>query len=145
VVTRQVSNDRGSGSRSGGRAPRPTLLVVEDDDTVRAFVVRCLQGHGYQVISCETGRQAVDALWSAGFSIDLVLADVVLPDLRGPELLGLALGACPGVRMRFMSGCSLVELQEDGLDADESTFLPKPFRTNDLLEFVDRSFALATS
>src|SRR5688572_30384471 len=70
------------------RTGRETVLVVEDEEAVRQFAVESLQRHGYHVLSASSGEEALKVAGSYGSTIHLLLTDVVMPGMKGPELAG---------------------------------------------------------
>jgi nitrogen-specific signal transduction histidine kinase/CheY-like chemotaxis protein len=121
----------------GAELPRggERILVAEDEDGVRKLVCRLLKGLGYQVLEASRGRQAL-ALAEAADRIDLLLTDVRMPDLSGPELADLLQAARPGLRVLFMSGyIDDPELRQQ-LASGSAAVLDKPFTTQQLAERV---------
>lgn len=103
-----------------------TILVAEDDDSVRELVVRALRDFGYRVLEAADGRDAADICEvSPPGSIDLLLTDVVMPRMSGTELTTVARRLHPGMRMLFMSGYTDDQVLGDGVRDVE--FLQKPF------------------
>ena len=112
-----------------------TILVVEDDEPLRALTVRLLRDAGYRVIETQDAEAALAILRTDETEIDLLLADVILPHMGGPELLEQAKAVRSVLRSMFMSGYTgdLVALR--GL-VPESAFLEKPFTRSSLLNKV---------
>ncbi len=106
-----------------------TILVVEDEPRVRALTVRVLRDIGYTVIEAEDAEQAARVAESDARPIDLLLTDVVMPRLSGPEVARRFSTARPGARVLFTSG--YVD-RGSGALPEGAQFLPKPF-TDDLL------------
>ena len=78
-------------------AATETLLVVENETAIRALVKMALERHGYTVLSAESGNEALSLAADNQGPIDLLITDVVMPDLRGPDqLLGPDLSGGPG-------------------------------------------------
>jgi DNA-binding NtrC family response regulator len=113
-----------------------TVLVVEDDDTVRRLATRVLERGGFSVLAAATGDEALKACREARGGIAVVLADVGLPDLRGPELGRLIRDVEPSARIVFMSGHSPDDLA-DVARLVNARFLAKPFDPDQLLKAVD--------
>ena len=116
------------------RAPgqqRVTLLVVEDDTTIRDLNTRVLLQGGFEVLAAGTGQEALALARSYEGRIDLLMTDMALPDLKGRELAESLLEKRPGMRVLFTSGhadqTAFSELQ-DGVG-----LLPKPFSPSELL------------
>jgi len=113
---------------------RGRALVVEDDDAVRRFSVRCLEREGYEVLSAGDPAEALRICEANEGLFELLVIDVVLPLMRGPELARRLCGRQPEARVLFTSG----RRREDcGLPNDgRANFLPKPYSASDLLEKV---------
>ncbi|MFO1171325.1 MAG: ATP-binding protein [Hyphomicrobiaceae bacterium] len=111
-----------------------TVLVVDDDEDVRAFTVACLESLGYVVLEAESGGTAI-ALLERHPDVDLLLIDVIMPEIRGPELAHKALAIRPDAQVLFMSGYIA--------DADRSPLehrvLSKPFTVADLASKVEEA------
>ena len=86
------------------RAGTETVLVVEDERLVRDLIARNLRERGYAVVTAENGAEALDAVSRGGGPIDLLLTDVVMPELGGPELAARLTGAQPGLKVVYMTG-----------------------------------------
>ena len=115
-----------------------TLLVAEDDENLRFLVRRVLETAGYRVFSVPDGQQAVD-LWQAHRDeIDLVVFDVMMPNLGGLEAWDRIVAAQPTARGLLISGFSDDLARSDGLGAGVPEFLRKPFRNEELLAAVRR-------
>ncbi len=128
VPSRQTAPSRADG---GDEA----VLVVEDEDPVRMLVAQVLEARGYRVVEAATGSEALD-LVARGVSIDLLVSDVVMPDLGGPELRRRLLVRHPGLPTLFISGYTegdpVVTRGGDGPVA----FLQKPFTSEALAREV---------
>jgi PAS domain S-box-containing protein len=111
-----------------------TLLLVEDGEALRAMLAEVLGEAGYQVLACPDGGEALERAASHPAPIQLLLSDVGLPGLSGPELARRLRQARPGVRVLFMSGYSLA--QRDNLAGQ--AHLQKPFSSEVLLREVRR-------
>lgn len=133
-----ASSEMMKGMQAGGstaeRAERAeTILLVEDEDAVRHFSSRVLRRHGYQVIEAATPQEALE-IASDGRHLDLVLTDVVMPGLSGPDLLA-RLRERRAVRGLLMTGYTEKLITK----GDSSTrVLEKPFESNQLLRSVRR-------
>jgi PAS domain S-box-containing protein len=113
-----------------------TVLVVEDDAGVCAIVAHCLREAGYQVVQARGGRAAVEAARLHRGRIDVILADLILPDADGLALSEELLAVAPGARVVFMSGHAPESLLRHGVDESKVRFLRKPFRRHELLGCV---------
>jgi PAS domain S-box-containing protein len=106
---------------------RETVLLVEDEDAVRAVAKSALRRLGYTVLDAAGGRQALDLASRHSGSIHLLLTDVVMPDLSGPELARELTTAQPAVRVLFVSGYTDDAIVQHGVLDQGSAFLQKPF------------------
>jgi PAS domain S-box-containing protein len=126
-----------------GPAPREvpargsgTLLVVEDEDEVRAVLTETLESAGYTVLQAASADQAVDRCASHAGPIDLLLTDVVMPGQSGPELAGRLIVQRPGMRVLFISGYAPAAA-DAALQAFPGTgFVAKPFELESLTRKV---------
>ena len=126
----RIVEDQPDLERPGGRE---SVLVVEDDDAVRAYATETLRELGYRVAEASRGKAALEILKQAG-RLDLLLTDVVMPgDLNGRELAEEALKRRPGLRVLFMTGYSRDAIARLGSGAH---VLSKPFSLRELAEKV---------
>lgn len=103
-----------------------TVLLAEDEEAVRSLVQLALEGQGYTVRTATTGLDAVSVLRSRE-SVDLLVTDVIMPEVSGPELANLAREICPGLRVLYMSGYTDDALDRHGLQGTSDQFIQKPF------------------
>ncbi|MFZ5896173.1 MAG: ATP-binding protein [Myxococcota bacterium] len=115
-------------------AENATILVVEDDGQVRALVAKVLRARGYRVI--ESGSAAEALVLSAREHIDLVLTDVVMPEISGPELARLLGESHPQIAVLFMSGYAEHEIVHRGIVNPDVSLLSKPFSSDALVRSV---------
>jgi signal transduction histidine kinase/CheY-like chemotaxis protein len=116
-----------------------TILVVEDDVTVRELVCKFLDSAGYHVLAAEDGVEALQVAKDRGQSIDALLTDVVMPRMRGTELAARLSNLLPKMKVIFMSG--YMEHNDEGHELVEGrVFLEKPFTREILLSKVDEAF-----
>jgi len=117
-----------------------TVLLVEDEDMVRAVAERALTRHGYTVLTAAHGEEALEILSREGEGIDLLVSDVVMPVMDGPTLVRHARERFPTIPVLFMSGYAEEQLRKS-IDLDNVNFLPKPFSVKQLAEAAQRTFA----
>jgi signal transduction histidine kinase/CheY-like chemotaxis protein len=118
---------------------RESVLVVEDDASVRFLVQRTLHDAGYRVTSAANGREALDFIERSSIDVDLVLTDVIMPGLSGPQLLERIAELRPAARQLMMSGYTADALRtRDASDASyyAQPLLRKPFTPEALLRAV---------
>ena len=104
-----------------------TVLLAEDEEAVRRLVQLALEGQGYTVLTATSGLEAVSVLRAAPESIDLLVTDVIMPEVSGPELANFAREICPGLRVLYMSGYTDDALNRHGLQGTTDQFIQKPF------------------
>ena len=109
-----------------------TILLVEDEDMVRAVAERALSRQGYKVLTAADGEQGLEVL-ARGEDIDLLISDVVMPTMDGPTMVAHARQARPDLPVLFMSGYAEEQLRRS-IDIPHVAFLPKPFSVNQLAE-----------
>ncbi|WP_210526823.1 hybrid sensor histidine kinase/response regulator [Rubellimicrobium arenae] len=139
--------------RPKDEAPRPvsqrpvlrpttaTILLVEDEDPVRAFAARALRLRGHNVREAATAAAALDVLSDPDLQLDLILTDVVLPDMDGPSWVQAALATRPGLKVIFASGYAEETFTERKAQVPGSVFLPKPFSLTELTALVERQLS----
>jgi two-component system cell cycle sensor histidine kinase/response regulator CckA len=115
------------------RAKAETVLLVEDDHAVRAVVENVLRRHGYAVLPASGPREALAAARQHTRTIDLVLSDVIMPDMSGPEMVTLLAERHPETRAVYLSGYSAEALVREGLLESSAPLVQKPVATGELL------------
>lgn len=113
------------------------ILLAEDDDSMRQYLSRALERSGYEVIAVDRGTAALPIL--AEQSFDLLLTDIVMPEMDGIELAQHVASVAPQTRVMFITGFAAVTLRA-GRVAPEAKILSKPFHLRDLVMEVDRMF-----
>ena len=109
-----------------------TILLVEDEDMVRAVAERALTRQGYTVLTAENGEVALEVLEQHGRP-DLLISDVVMPQMDGPTMVRHVREKYPDLPILFMSGYAEEHLRKS-IDLDNVSFLPKPFSVQELAE-----------
>ena len=117
---------------AGGKG---TILVAEDDERIRGLLIAVLEDHGYKVIVAKDGAEALEVVKGNGKKIDLLLTDVVMPKMGGPELADELEARNPGLKVVFMSGYS-EEVVGSRRATEHRVFLEKPFSLSGLLDRV---------
>jgi len=113
------------------------ILLAEDDNDMRRFLVKALENAGFQVSSHDNGMSAYQRLREEPF--EMLLTDIVMPEMDGIELAQKASAIDPAIRVMFITGFAAVALQ-GGRTAPEAKLLSKPFHLKDLVAEVDRLF-----
>ena len=112
-----------------------TILIVEDEDPVRMFASRALTNKGYTVLEAASGEMGLEVLIEHEGEIDLLISDVVMPQMDGPALVAAARKRLPNLPVIFVSGYAEDMVRKD-LEDEDFHFLPKPFSLKDLAENV---------
>jgi PAS domain S-box-containing protein len=115
-------------------AGQRTVLLVDDEITVRRLVATALRGKGYLVLEASSGQEALPYGQSKEHMIDLLISDVVMPGMTGPELAQKLRGAYPSLQVLYLSGYAGAAGTANGID--RSNFLQKPFGMDVLCEKV---------
>src|SRR4051794_18816428 len=113
-----------------------TILVVDDVGVVRRVAFRLLSEAGYRVFEAGTATEALEVLTTARQPVNLVIVDVVLPEVNGVDLVRLILEEWPATRVLFMSAFPAEVLVREGLNQPNVAFLAKPFTRDELLSKV---------
>jgi two-component system cell cycle sensor histidine kinase/response regulator CckA len=111
------------------------ILVVEDAEIIRRMVCAMLSQSGYRCLEACDGAEALRLVEGATEAIDLVLTDVVMPHMDGPEMARRLAQVRPGLRVVFMSGYSEAPVVRT-MKRSPSIFLPKPFTATALMDKV---------
>lgn len=118
------------------------ILLAEDDDSMRQYLARALENSGYEVIAVDRGTAAVPLIESDRF--DLLLTDIVMPEMDGIELAQHAAAVAPDMRIMFITGFAAVTLKA-GKAVPQAKVLSKPFHLRDLVLEVERMFGTASA
>ncbi|MGH7483909.1 MAG: response regulator [Longimicrobiales bacterium] len=113
-----------------------TILVVEDHETVRAIARRVLERMGYNVVTAASGTEALELVDGLDAPPDLVISDVIMPGMTGPELCRRLGSRHPGLRVLFTSGYSGEALGRHGVEESGAMFIEKPYTPHALAEKV---------
>ncbi len=116
------------------------ILLAEDDEAMRSYLSRALENAGYQVVSVDRGTAAIPYLEVERF--DLLLTDIVMPEMDGIELAQRCAEISPETKVIFITGFAAVTLKANR-DAPQARVLSKPFHLRDLVMEVQR--VLSTS
>lgn len=112
------------------------ILLVEDEEAVRAFGARALKARGYEVHEASSGAEALIVMEEIDGSVDLVVSDVVMPEMDGPTLLGELRKTMPDLKVIFVSGYAEDAFKKNLPEGEKFHFLPKPFSLKDLAKTV---------
>ena len=118
-----------------------TILLVEDEEGLRALNARGLASRGYTVLEAGNGLEAIDLLEKFDGQIDLVVSDVVMPEMDGPTLARELRSRNPDLKIIFVSGYAEDAFQKHLPDHGQYAFLPKPFTLKQLVAAVKETLA----
>jgi two-component system, cell cycle sensor histidine kinase and response regulator CckA len=121
------------------QAERRTILLVDDEEAVRSIVLKILRRANYDVIEARDGTEALAIAGAHKGKIDLVLSDMYMPGMRGPELVSKLLPTLPGIRALFMSGYA--DPTSRSALPEGANFLHKPFSGQELGAAVEAALA----
>ena len=113
-----------------------TVLLVEDEDAVRMGGVRSLQSRGYTVLEAASGVEALEIMEERGGEVDIVVSDVVMPEMDGPTLLRELRKTRPDMKFIFVSGYAEDAFAKNLPEGSKFGFLPKPFSLKQLATAV---------
>ena len=113
------------------------ILLAEDDDAMRHYLARALQNAGYEVAAVDRGSAAIPLLEEHHF--DLLLSDIVMPEVDGIELAQKCAEISPQTRVMFITGFAAVTMKASK-EQPKAKVLSKPFHLNDLVLEVERIF-----
>ena len=111
-----------------------TIILVEDDEVVRNVASRVLKRAGFAVLEAEDGKQAIELYEATEYSADLILTDVVMPEMGGSELADRIRRVNPSAKILFMSGYTEDRVIREHLMAPGAAFLEKPFTPDSLTQ-----------
>ena len=132
-------------SMSAAASSRPSILLVEDDDQIRQFVRTLLSNDGYHVIEARTGTEGLRKAEEADGGIDLLLSDMLLPELSGYDVACRLSELYPEIRIVLMTGYVEGEIVQRCLAELDATFLDKPFQPVQLRKIVRDALARASA
>ena len=113
-----------------------TVLVVEDEDSVRDLVRQILEEHGHAVLTARHGRDALLTAERYERPIDLLVTDVVMPEMGGGELVERMVARRPNLKVLYISGYTNDEVVRRGVQSAPASFLRKPFTSDDFMRRV---------
>jgi two-component system cell cycle sensor histidine kinase/response regulator CckA len=141
-ATDGAAKEPAEAKRAADLTGQGTILLVEDEDGLRSLNARGLRSRGYSVIEASNGVEAMEALEQKNGAVDLVVSDVVMPEMDGPTLLKAMRARNPDLKIIFVSGYAEDAFDKSVLRDDEQfAFLPKPFALSALVEKVKQTMA----
>jgi CheY-like chemotaxis protein len=122
-----------------------TVLIVEDEDLLRNMICEFLTRAGYTVLEAGNGAEAMAALERFGRPIDILVTDVILPKIRGPELAQKLLEKFPDLKVVYISGYTGSSLVRDGILEAGTILVQKPFKLQDLARVIRETLSRVQS
>jgi two-component system, cell cycle sensor histidine kinase and response regulator CckA len=113
-----------------------TVLIVEDEDGVRELLWKILTDHGHTVLEARHGRDALTVAASYDHPIQLLVTDVVMPEMGAGELVDQLVASRPELKVLYISGYTNDEVTRRGISRSEAAFIQKPFTSEDLMRKV---------
>lgn len=130
--------ENASASITGGNE---TILVVDDDSSIRRLIQDILKPLGYRILLASDGDEALDMIKKNG-SVDVLLTDVIMPNMNGRQLADIFFRDYPGVKVIFMSGHTDETITQQGVLSEGDVLIEKPLSpsklTSRLREILDR-------
>jgi CheY-like chemotaxis protein len=120
------------GRRHSAETGTETILLVEDEAEVRRLAREILTRQGYLVLEAASGPEALRLWQERSGAVDMILTDVVMPQMSGPKLVERLKALCPDVRVVYMSGYTDDVIARHGIISAETEFLQKPFTLDSL-------------
>jgi len=136
AVEEITENGDDASQRAEAQARQGTILVTEDEDSVRELATLALQQIGYTVLTAENGVAALDVLEKHDDVIDLLLTDVIMPKMGGKELADNVLQRKPEIKVLFMSGYTDDSIVNHGVLEEGTNFIQKPFTPDRLIRKI---------
>jgi two-component system, cell cycle sensor histidine kinase and response regulator CckA len=124
---------------AGARHGSETILVVEDEDNVRAMARQLLGAYGYQVLESASGEEALRLVEQHTGPVDLLLTDVVMPRMNGHDLGEMLRSRHPGLKLLYMSGYSRDAMLQHAVIEPETPYVQKPFTPQTMAAAVRRA------
>jgi two-component system chemotaxis response regulator CheY len=118
--------------------PDSSILIVDDDALVRTLLRDMLAGHGYALVEAENGRAALDR---DGPPPNLVLLDLLMPQMSGMEALGQIRDRWPSARVLVITSLDSDRLVEEAMQAGASGYITKPFHPVEIASAVEKALA----
>ncbi len=118
---------------------RATILVVDDNEAIREMALELLQASGYRVLLAETPARAQQIAGQPGMAIDLLVTDVVMPEMSGPELYERLAAGIPDLPVLYISGYTFDVEVHNPQQHDRVSFIPKPFTSEQFLAGIENA------
>jgi two-component system cell cycle sensor histidine kinase/response regulator CckA len=140
-LTEPAQPDKAAQAKGADLTGRGTILLVEDEEGLRGLNARGLTSRGYTVLEAGNGVEAIEVIEQRGGDVDLVVSDVVMPEMDGPTLATRLREINPGLKIIFVSGYAEDAFDKNLPDDVKFNFLPKPFTLKQLVAAVKDTMA----
>ena len=125
-----------AGRIEGGGGGSESILLVEDEGPLRKLIGDALRAHGYRVLEASDGKAGIDLAAHSDAPLDLLLTDVILPDVSGPQVAQRLTASHPSIKVLYMSGYTDDYLTHRGVASSDPMLLGKPFTVESLLSKI---------
>jgi len=115
---------------------KETILFVEDDEDVRQFACVALKSFGYNIIEANNGKNALQLVKKENTSIDIIITDLIMPEMNGQELASMVHQFLPDIKVLYVSGYTFDYLLKDGEIEENINFLQKPYTIQSILKKI---------
>jgi CheY-like chemotaxis protein len=132
-------------SEASEKAQRHTILVVDDEESLRSIVCRTLRDEGFGILEAAHGAEALEVIEKAGRPVDLVVTDVVMPGMDGRELGRRLTQRWPALPILYISAYDVNDIFRRGSPRSSAPFLQKPFPPQGLISRVKQLLASHSS
>ena len=122
-----------------------TILYAEDDEHIRRATAQMLQDHGHRVLAAGDGEEAISLFTEHAREINVALLDIVMPRLRGDEVVKRLRDGNPGLPVVFCSGYASPLIDQDALNWTDTWLINKPFKATDLFQVLENALAKTSS
>lgn len=119
-----------------------TILLVEDDELVTTLIQKVLRRAGYDLLTATNGMSAIEICRELGGALDLIVTDVVMPGLSGPEWIEEVESLIEDVPVIYMSGYTRDARSRRGLLVEHAEVLQKPFEIHEFLSIIEKSLGV---
>lgn len=116
---------------------RQTVLIVDDEDVIRDLIADVLLDRGYRVLTAANGKDAVEIVRAEKTAIDLVVLDMLMPDMDGRRTFEQMKDIVPGIRVLIATGFGREDIAQSLLQLGVCGVVSKPFHIDDLMKLID--------
>jgi two-component system, cell cycle sensor histidine kinase and response regulator CckA len=135
-LTENIVNENKSPKTDNLPAGSETVLLVEDEKMVRQLIQRILETSGYKIIAAENGMEALEICQTRNLNIDVLVTDVVMPEMGGHELAKKLVGNFPDLKVIYISGYTSDIVTRHGISQNGANFIQKPFSPDELVRKI---------